>query len=48
MVKKDIACEIGWTDVDSHSSDFTYFDQIAKKYGPSNFIPVKGCLLVHN
>lgn len=48
MVKKDIACEVGWRDVDGHSSDFTYFSDIAAKYGPSNFVPVKGCLLVHN
>lgn len=48
MVKKDIACEIGWRDVDSHSSDWTYFSDIATKYGPRNFVAVRGCLLVHN
>lgn len=48
VVKKDIACEIGWRDVDSHSADWVYFSDIAAKYGPRNFVPVKGCLLIHN
>lgn len=48
MVKKEIACEVGWNDTESHSSDWTYFSEIAAKYSPKNFVPVKGCLLVHN
>jgi len=48
MVRKFAACEIGWRDVDSHSADWTYFDDIIKKYGRNNFVPVPGCLLVHN
>lgn len=48
MVKKEIACEIGWRDTESHSSDWTYFSDIASKYSTRNFIPVKGCLFVHN
>lgn len=48
MVKKDIAVEIGWRDIDSHSSDWTYFSDIAAKYSARNFIPVKGNLFIHN
>lgn len=48
MVKKDIACEIGWRDTTSHSSDWTYFEDIAKRHGINTFVKVKGCLLVHN
>ena len=48
MVKKEVACDIGWADVYGHSSDWTYFDQIAKKFGVENFVKVTGCLLIHN
>lgn len=48
IVKKDIAVEIGWRDVEAHSSDWTYFSDIAAKYSAKNFIPVKGNLFVHN
>lgn len=48
MVKKEIATEVGWRDTDSHSSDWTYFSDIASRYSPRNFIPVRGCLLMHN
>ena len=48
MVKKEVACEIGWKDITSHSSDFTYFSGIIKKYGPEKWERVTGCLIVHN
>jgi hypothetical protein len=48
MVKKDVACEVGWRDTGSHSSDWTYFSDIATRYSPSNFVSVPGCLFVHN
>lgn len=48
MVKKEVACEVGWSDVENHSSDWTYFSDIAARYSPKNFIPVKGCLFIHN
>lgn len=48
MVKSEIAKEIGWNDTDSHSSDWTYFSDIAKKYNWKNFTSVKGNLFVHN
>lgn len=48
MVRKDVACEIGWRDVEAHSADWLYFNDIIKKYGLKKFGVVKGCLLSHN
>jgi len=48
MIKKSAACSVGWRDIKSHSSDWTYFDDIIKKYGASKWIKVSGCLLIHN
>jgi len=46
MMTKDTAIESGWEDI-SHSSDWTYFERIIKKYGEESFNRVLGCLLVH-
>lgn len=48
MVRKDVACEIGWRDVEAHSADWLYFNDIIQKYGAKKFGVVKGCLLSHN
>jgi len=48
LLKADIAAEIGWQDVVSHSADWLFFQDIASRYSFSNFIPVKGCLFIHN
>jgi glycosyltransferase involved in cell wall biosynthesis len=48
MVRKDIACSTGWNDVINHSSDWTYFEDIAKVHGWDRFKKVEGCLLIHN
>ncbi len=48
MVRKDVAKEIGWRDVTNHSSDWTYFNDIIKKYGADKWTKVRGCLLIHN
>jgi len=48
MVKREVACEIGWNDIDRHSSDWYYFEEIIKKYGVDKFVPVKGVLFSHN
>lgn len=48
MVKRDVACQAGWRDAKSHSSDWLYFEDIIKTHGIDKFIPVKGCLMVHN
>lgn len=48
MIRKNIACEIGWRDIDGHSSDWTYFNDIITRYGNHTWLKVKGCLFVHN
>jgi hypothetical protein len=48
MVKSYAAKEVGWQDVDNHSSDWTYFEDIVKRFGVDTFTKVEGCLLVHN
>lgn len=48
MIKKEVAKEIGWRDIESHSSDWTYFNDIIKKYGADKWQKVPGCLLIHN
>lgn len=48
MVKKDIACDVGWNNITDHSADWLYFADIVKKYGTNRFAKVPGCLLVHN
>lgn len=48
MIKKEVACDVGWRDITSHSSDWTYFEDIIKKYGVHKFLDIKGCLLIHN
>lgn len=47
VVKKNIACEIGFNSLE-HSADWFYFEEIIKKYGAHSFARVEGCLLVHN
>jgi len=47
MVRKDVACDVGWFSTD-HSADWFYFEAIVKKYGKDKFIKVNGCLLIHN
>lgn len=48
MIKRDVACSVGWNDVKAHSADWLFFEDIIKAYGMHRFIPVKGCLLIHN
>lgn len=48
MVKKDVACEVGWNDTETHSADWTYFQEIGSRYGWDKFKKVEGCLLIHN
>ncbi len=47
MVRKEVACDIGWFSND-HSADWFYFDAIIKKYGKEKFLRTDGCLLVRN
>ncbi len=48
VVKKDVACEIGFNHITEHSADWFYFQDIINKYGAHSFVKVEGCLLVHN
>lgn len=48
MIKKDVACSVGWNNTDAHSADWLYFQDIINKYGADKFAQVKGCLLSHN
>lgn len=48
VIRKDIACEIGFVHVHEHSADWFYFQDIINKYGDKKFVRVQGCLLVHN
>jgi hypothetical protein len=48
MVRKDVACSVGWRDVDNPASDWTYFCDIANSHGWDKFRRVGGCLLIHN
>jgi hypothetical protein len=47
LVRKDIACDVGWKSKE-HSSDWLYFKDIMDKYGKGNWNAVDGCLMVHN
>ncbi len=47
VIKKDVACEVGWNSFE-HSSDWTYFSDIIKQYGMKSFAVVKGVLFTHN
>jgi hypothetical protein len=48
MVRKDVACSIGWNDIENPASDFSYFNDIARVHGWDKFKRVNGCLVVHN
>lgn len=48
VIKKDVACEVGWSNEKDHSADWTFFSDIASRYSWINFIPMKGCFFVHN
>lgn len=48
MVRKDVACEVGWKHVKAHSGDWLYFKEMIDKYGEDKFVKVKGVLFSHN
>lgn len=47
MVRANVAKETGWHDM-AHSSDWTYFNDIIKRYGADKWTKINGCLLTHN
>ena len=48
VMKSEVAKEVGWNDVENHSSDWTFFEDVIKKHGHNSFAKVEGCLLIHN
>ncbi len=46
MVRKDVACDVGWDSMVMYS-DWEYFKNIITKYGEENWGKVLGCLFVH-
>jgi hypothetical protein len=48
LIRNDVAKRVGWKDIESHSADWFFFNDIAKMYGESSFKKVEGCLLIHN
>lgn len=48
MVRKDVACEVGWNNIKAHSSDWLFFKSIIDKHGEDKFKKVEGCLFSHN
>lgn len=47
IVRKNIACDIGWRSFE-HSSDWTYFEDILKKYPSAHWMKVEDILFIHN
>jgi len=48
LIRKDVACDVGWNNTVEHSADWLYFDEIIKKYGAHRFLKVTGCLFSHH
>lgn len=48
MIRAEVACELGWKNIEAHSSDWLFFKSIIDKYGANKFKKIKGCLLIHN
>lgn len=46
MVRKEVACDVGWRDLSIYS-DWSYFSDIVKKHGKEKWNKVLGCLFVH-
>lgn len=47
MVRKEVACDIGWTDM-GYSSDWEFFSKIIARHGKNKWSCIKGCLVSHN
>lgn len=48
LVRKEVACSVGFNNTEEHSADWLYFDEIIKKYGAQRFLKVIGCLFSHH
>ena len=47
LLRAKEAAAVGWNSLD-HSSDWIFFEDIAKKHGKNSFVPFPGCHFVHN
>ena len=47
VVKKDVACSVGWRSMEPYS-DWEYFEDIIKKYGKESFYKTNGCHFCHS
>lgn len=47
LLKAEESASVGWNSLE-HSSDWTFFEDIAKKYGKESFVKFEGCCFVHN
>lgn len=47
LLKAKEAASVGWNSLE-HSSDWIFFEDIAKQYGKGSFVPFEGCHFVHN
>lgn len=48
VIRKDVACAIGFNHVEQHSADWFFFEDIMKVHSIRNFAKVNGTLLIHN
>lgn len=48
VLKTEHAKAVGWNNITDHSADWFFFEDIVKAYGINRFIPVAGCLYIHN
>jgi hypothetical protein len=46
-LKAKEAGEVGWRSLE-HSSDWTFFEDIARRYGKNSFVRFDGCHFIHN
>jgi len=47
VVEKELAIEVGWRSMEE-ASDWTYIQDCISKIKNHNYVPVTGCLVVHN
>jgi hypothetical protein len=48
LLKNEAAKQVGWRDIESHSADWFFFNDVVHRYGHGAFKQVEGCLLIHN
>lgn len=48
MVRSLVAAAVGWADIETHSADWSFFEDIINRYGTWRWQKINGCLFVHN